>query len=351
MKIKAHKKELENALKKVSPATDTKATLPVLQGIYFYNDMMLATNLDTGIKTKYDCEILEKGRAVLPGRKMLNIVKSMPNEQVTITVDNLNAEIKCGNTEFQVSGFDPEEFPELPEVGENSTLEVDSNELGNILDKTIFALSSTDSQPALTAVCLEDGYATATNTYRLSNMETNLSFDERLLLPGEAAKEVKKKCGAVDNVKIEYNESFTRFIFGNTVLITRLISGNFPNWQAVLPDDCEHETLVTADKDELINALKRANIVAQEEGGEVLFSISENMGITAESDENRVNEEIEVDVDGEETKIKVDASYMLDGLKKIDDETVRIELQDELNPLVIREHGWIYVVMPIRQDG
>ena len=350
MKIKAHKKELENALKKVSPATETKATLPVLQGIYFYNDMMLATNLDTGIKTKYDCEILEKGRAVLPGRKMLNIVKSMPNEQVTITVDNLNAEIECGNTEFQVSGFDPEEFPELPEVGKNSTLEVDSKALAETLDKTIFALSNNDSQPALKAVCLEDGYATATNTYRLSNTETDLSFSERLLLPGEAAKEVKKMCGAVDNVKVEYNESFIRFTFGDTVLITRLIAAEFPNWQDVLPDDCEYDTLVTVDKGQLINALKRANIVAQEEGGEVLFSISDNMKITAESDESKVNEEIEVNTNGGEVKIKVDASYMIDGLKKIKDDTVRIELQDKLNPLVIREHGWIYVVMPIRQD-
>jgi len=148
MKIKAHKKELENALKKVVPACSSNGTMPVLQGIYMYDNVLLSTNLDIGIKTSYDVDVIEKGKAVLPGKKLLNIVKSLPNEQVNLVIEGNNATIESDGVEFNVSGFDPDEFPSLPEIDESNQFGIAGSVLKKAIDKTVMATSKDDTQPA-----------------------------------------------------------------------------------------------------------------------------------------------------------------------------------------------------------
>jgi DNA polymerase-3 subunit beta len=354
MKIKINKSKFENILNTVSSATASKETIPILKGIFINHNTILATDLELGIKVTYECdEVIEKGQAVFP-KKIVNIISSLPNELITIEVDeNYQAKIECGNSEFNLKCFDPAEYPQFPTVEKPEILSIDSKELGQALNKVRIACSDNDTQPALTGVHFEKGYLTATNKYMLGNQKINqlqISDDVELNIPRKTVDEVVKKAKLCDDIKMEIGDNYVKFNFDDTVIISRLIEGEFPNWRQVMSDD--YVTKIEVDKNLLKNVVKRSSIIAQEGDNVVkIFTEDDELKVVAKN-EGEINEEVinDFEIEGDDIKISLDISYLSYVLKVLNEDTVNIKWLKKISPLTIEEDGFTFLIMPMRED-
>ncbi|MCF8009023.1 MAG: DNA polymerase III subunit beta [Halanaerobiales bacterium] len=345
MKLTAYKHELETALNAVAGARGSNSDMIITKGIYMKDNIVLATDLELGIKTNFKADIINSGAVVFPGGQILNIVKELPNEQVKITVnDNLTAKIECGNSKFEINCYNADEYPQLPRVKEPKTLEVDSSKLVEAFNKVKVAASTDETTPNLCGVYLSEGDFVATNKYRMATMETNIKTDS-MILPAKSASEVVK-LGAD---KIEYSDNYIKFIAGDTVLISRLIEGQFPNYNQVIPDDAK--TYITTHVKTLNDAVRRVYIVAKEDTGVIRLTTNKTrLEIASVGGEGEAHETIESEIEGKDRTINVQANYLMDLLKTIDGEYVRIGLNSNIKPLIVGEEDYTHLIMPMRND-
>ena len=348
MKFIAEQRELEDKLSKVKGAVATKDTIPILRGFLIAGNQVVATDLEIGIKTNINAEIIEKGAAVFPA-DIFSIVKQMPDKPITIEVDdNWKAEISCNGIEVELSCYDAEEYPQLPSVDDPSTLTANSYNLEQAIKLTSPSISTDDSQPALTGIMLNEKDAVATNTYRLAKFGANLGFDNQLILPAKSAKEVASLARDCTEVEIEYSSNYAKFNMEGTTVFSRLIEGQFPNYEQVIPD--ESNTIIRADKGSLISCLKRAITVDSGEGVITLVTDGSTLNVSLSDDESSFEEKVDIELEGDEQEIRLDVNYLLDGVKLLGEDEVKIKLIDYENPIVLEENEFIYLVMPIRRD-
>ena len=342
MKIKVWQKDLEKALSKVKGAVASNNTMPILRGIYVNHNTVLATDMELGIKTQYQAEVEEKGATVFPNN-VVEIVKQLPKGKVSIEVKNHTAKIKCDNSEFELKCYNPDEFPQLPQVEDPKTLTLDNEKLKKAINKTKMAASNDETRPAMKGLHFSDEFVTATNTYRLSNYKVNIGIEE-LILPVETAKEIAKIDS--EEVEIEYSDNYIKFKFDSETIISRLIEGKYPNWKQIMPSD--YKTKVTANKRELKDALKRAKIVASD-NNVVKVKADEKLEVIANADEGQAHEVLDANIEGEKKKINFDVGYLLDVIKVLENDEIELRLIDKLSPLMVVENNLKYLVMPVRE--
>lgn len=344
MKLKTHQTDLNKALQKAQGATG--GSLEITECILMTNNTLRATDLEIGIETTFDADIEQSGAVVLPPQ-IINIVKELPKETVIIEVDdNYKAKITAGNSEFTLNCYNPDEFPQLPKVVETKETTINSYKLEKALKQAIIATSSNETTPALCGILFEKDYITATNTYCLSNVKINIGID-KAIIPGRAVNEIIKRCRDVTDVTIRTENNYIEFVFGDTTLISRIIEGNFPNWRVVIPKD--YQTQVRTDRQKLLSAVKRASLIARQESNVIKLKIDSKMEVIADNTDGQAYEELEIEQSGPEVQINIDAGYLIDALRVLDGDVVMMELRGSLNPLVIKEKDFTYLVMPVRQ--
>lgn len=366
MRVICSRKALQDAVQIVARAVSPRTSLPILGHLLVKTEdsrlRLLAYDLEVGIDHTVEANVQEPGALAIPARVIGDILSTLPDTDVELSTDQSGAiNLKCGTSHFSVLGLPAEEFPMLPEVAEEVKFVIDSKVLREGVGRTIFAVSTDESRVILTGVLLQvtDGNLklVSTDTHRLCVCDCPISNCEgavNAIVPARAMQEATRIVGDSDvEVEVVISPTQIKFTSGETMLVSRLIEGQFPNFERVIPTEFSIKLIIPAEQFE--QAMRRVEIVARESAHRTIFTLgNETLILTAESPNvGRVREEVEVIKQGEDIKMAFNARYILDVLGVVETEAVEMELSGQVSPAVIRpqgETGYIYVLMPMHLD-
>ena len=303
----------------------------------------------------------DDGEALVPARLLADIVKSIPSDRVDVVSGESSVEVSGGPAEFTVQALPPDAEHPVWSMGEGEAggapgESIDAEALAEALSKVVRVASRDDSRPLLTGVLMEaEGEAlrlVATDTFRLAKKELRaaalLGERERVLVPGRALHEVLRLLKNAERVVVRFDEQHARFEMDDVCLVTRLLTGDFPDYRAVIPDPPNR---LRADRATLAETVRRVGLMAQESSALTLDPNKERMGVAAETQGvGRAEESVEVDREGEAIKVAFNHDYLASGLESLDGGTVEIALTDSVQPSVIRDpedDSFLYLLMPI----
>ena len=369
MEIKIKKEILAEQLGWIQSVVDRKTTMPVLSHILLEakaNSLMLsATDLQVGVTGFCNAEVATPGRMTVPAREFYDIVRELPSEIIQLkSQENHWVSIECGRSKFKLVGKDASEFPAFPKKtgGEECTL--DAEAVRNMIDKTAFAISIDETRFNLNGIYLEAPQKeksrtltmVATDGHRLSLVERTLKKEAVLpkgvILPRKGVTELRR---LIDSEEGEFNiwvgEKQVMVEKGAKSLFMRLIDGQYPPYQQVIPN--KQEKVVVVDRDPLVQSLRRVAIMNQDRSQGVKFAISPGNLEISSSNPNlgEAKEELSASYKGNAFSVGFNARYFLEALEVIEDEKVVLQLKDGVSPCLIQselDRGFIHVIMPMR---
>ncbi len=363
MRLSAARGELLEALSIAGKGLSSRTTLPILSGILLSasgDDLVLqSTDLEVSIRSSLKVNVEKEGQAVVPGRLITDIVRSLPEAAVTVDATaHDRAVISCGQSSFTVRTLSPDDFPKFPEVQTEKKASVPTETLVSVVRQVSKAVSHDETRPILTGVLtsIEDGKLrmVATDSYRLAVREVPLGSEEaeriEVVVPGKAIEEVPKLATDAEDVTIGVSENQVVFEFGRTVYVSRRIEGNFPNYRQLIPK--EYETLVTVDRAELLEAVKRVSLMAQHNAPLRLKVSESTLTLSAQAaDVGEAVEDLMVQTEGKDVEIAFNHAFLLDGVSAAASEQVVLRILNPLKPGVIHPVGdeeLTYLLMPVR---
>ena len=369
MEFSVTKSVLLNELSTTQGVVERKTTIPILSHLLVEVQgsqlTITATDLELSIRTSCEAKIKKEGAGTIPAKKLLELVRLLPEGEIKVKLlENHWVEIVSEKKKYKLVGMAKENFPVLP-VMPHTLVKIPAAILENLIRKTKFAISMEESRYTLNGGLLilkpETLAMVATDGHRLALAETDhkltgLNGEVKLLIPKKAMDEVEKlSVAAGSDAAIEFakDESHLFFQVGHRLLISRILTGQFPNYEAVLPRD--NTKSVVIERAELSDAVRRVSQLADQRSHAVKLAVSkEGMEISASSPEyGEAKESIEKEFKGEPIAIGFNASYMLDFLGAAADGPISIELKDEqsagqMRPLADESYRYRYIIMPMR---
>ncbi len=364
MKIKINQNELNKSINIVQKAVSLRTPLPILSGILIEakNNMLIltATDLDLGIKTYSPCEIEEEGSIVVQAKLIGDFVRKLPsNSYVYIeTMENNNMEIKCLNSEINILGNSAEEYPDNTFDNEGDSFTIKSETLKNLIKHTHFAAAQENIKPIFTGCLIEikNNFCTfvALDGYRMAVKKEPVDYDGEVsvVVPAKTLLEILRIVEeSKENTEITVSESHVSFKLENTIIISNLLDGKFIDYEGIIKDN--YVTKVKAATLDIRDSVERASLLAKDDKNNlIVLDISDsNMQINSASEYGNVEENVNVEKEGEDLKIGFNSKYLLDFLKVIDSEKIILNLIGKNNPCFINEEGsedYIYMVLPVR---
>lgn len=367
MKIKLDKNELLRGVQAVGNIITPKNVLPILSNILFEtfkNKIRLTTtDLDLGISITLESEIIEPGAITIPTKRLSDILKEIPSGVVSLVIKKNNiVDIQCGNCEFKLMGLPKEEFPKLPEVKEKEVIVFEQGVLKQMLYLTAFAVSHEETRYVLNGLLLEiqrtkEGDSSlvrlvGTDGRRLAMVEKKIGLkihkDVKMIIPYKTIQELLRNLKDEGEVSVVAAPTQVFFEMNGLVIISRLIEGDFPDYQKVIPQPSTHK--IQVNKDQFILVLRRANLLTTPDFLAVKFELFKNKLVVSKStpDVGEFKEEIPLEYGGKEMVIGFNAGYLLDMLKNWKEEEVSLEFYDAERPGVVRSPEYIYIVQPMR---
>jgi len=369
MEYSVKKFDLLEELLLTQGVVERKTTIPILSNLLCEakgNRLTItATDLELSIRTSCEAKIKKDGAGTIPAKKLLELVRLLPEEEIRFKLlENHWVQLTCDRRNYKLVGMSKDNFPALPDFP-HALVKIPAKLLAAVIAKTTFAISLEESRYTLNGALLvvKPGSLTmvATDGHRLAMVETDhkfegLSTETRVLVPKKAMNEVQRLAAeSGDDAVVEFaqDESHLFFQFGGRLLTCRKLTGQFPNYEAVLPRDVNKT--VTIERNELQDALRRVSQLADQRSHAVKFVLAkEGLEISASSPEyGEAKEAIEKDYKGEPISIGFNAQYLLDFLAAAPDGPISFELKDEqsagqLRPLGDESSRYRYVVMPMR---
>lgn len=377
MKFTINRPAFINQLNNVLRAISSKTTIPILTGLKMVvtdhsviltgsdADITIESTLDAS-DSNYGLSIEEPGAIVLPARFFNEVIKKLPDKQATIEVFNgLQVRITSGTAEFTINGQDANNYPHLPEVESENTVELASDMLREVIDQTRIAVSKQESRPILTGihVTLNNGILTAvaTDSHRLAQRKVELpetaDRDFDIVLPGASMTELAKMIAdEKDGVKMQITENQALFIFGNTHFYSRLLEGNYPETSRLIPESSDTRLEITAS--DLLASIERASLLSHESRNNVVkLSVNPENKIATVSgtsaDVGNVEEEINADqIVGNPLEISFNPDYMRDALKSFGQTKILISFTTALRPFTLvpteEKANFVQLITPVR---
>ena len=341
MKIVCYKDTLLKALNSVIKGVASKTTNPILEGILIQtneNQVKLTTyDMELGIEYIIDSDVKEQGSTVVNAIMFSEIIRKLPDSEIYITLNSNNLlEIECEGALYKLTTMNPDEFPELPKIEIENSIEVDQNVLKNMIRKTIFAVSSEESRPIFTGCLFEvesnklslvavDGFRLALRSIYLSKQTNNFSA----VIPGKTLNEVNKIISdSFEPVKIGVAKNQALFEMDNCKVVTRILDGEFLNYKNVIPSNWE--TRVKVNKNSLQNSFERVSLISSssvEKEKKYPVKVQVDIGkvvISCTNQTGDAKEELYVATEGKNLEAGFNPKYFLDSLKAIDDEDVYV---------------------------
>ena len=369
MKFSILQKDLLNSLQVISSVVPVRSATPIAENILFTveKNMLQITGTDIEVSMRTEIPITESitpGSIALPGKIITEMIRSLPNIPITFETDESNkVKITTDKGVYSLSGISQENYPELPSLSEEKSISIASDKLKRMLTKTIFAVSSEELRPALMGVYFQimkdELRMVATDGHRLSKIvDTDFSYDQdpvMMIIPPKAVQIAIKNFTENGLTKIQFNNEALSFTFDNTVLYTRLVEGEYPDYEKVIPR--ENEFKLTVDKEVLISATKRVSIFSSALTHQIRYSLTQDsLKIQSEDVDigGEAKEELSVEFSGEEMDIGYNAEYILDILKHIDDDQVLFHINSPVKATLVtpikqkENESFVMLIMPIK---
>ena len=368
MKIVCEKDKILKALNSVTKAVASKTTMPILEGILIQTndkEVKLTTyDLEIGIEYIIDADVKEQGATVVNAIMFSEIIRKLPDTEIHISLNEQNLlVIECEGSLYKLATMNPEEFPELPQITVENSIEIEQNALKEMIRKTIFAVSTEENRPIFTGCLFEiknnklnvvavDGFRLAWKSKFLQNS----SNDFTAVIPGRTLNEVNKIIlDSFDTIKIGVAKNQAFFEMENCKLVTRLLDGEFLNYASVIPENWE--TRVRVNKSNLQNCFERVSLISAssiEKEKKYPVKVSIDIGkvtISCTNQTGDAKEEMYVATEGQNLEAGFNPKYFLDALRAIDDEEIYLNLGTSISPCIIRpvdEGDYTYMILPIR---
>lgn len=366
MILKIEKSDLMESLNIVSKAVPTRTTMQILECIVIKTVdgiiKLMANDMELGIETIVNGEIIEEGNIAVSSRKFIEIIRKLPNNQITISVDKNNSiQIKYAKTAKSVvslQGLSTEEFPNPPTIEKDKKVTISQFTLKEMIRQTIFSISKNENNVIMTGEYLEingnklriiaiDGHRIAIRKVTLSENQGNMSA----IIPGKTLNEISKILSTEleDKIDIYFSEKHIVFEFGNTVVISRLINDNFIKVDQMFSND--YETKITLNRREFLEKLDiTSTIITESEKKPLILNIIDgNMELKAKTQVANMDDEIEIEKEGKDILIGFNPYLLMDAIRVIEDENLDIYLFNTKAPCFIKdkEESYIYIILPI----
>lgn len=363
MKIVCKKSNLLNGVQIVSKAVPSKTTMSILECILIEvksDEIKLSANdMELGIETKIEGEIIEKGMIALDAKIFLEIVRKLPDGDITIETDsNLKTTITCEKAKFNIIGKSGEDFSYLPEIEREESIIISQFTLKEIIRQTIFSIADNDNNKLMTGELFEindetlkvvslDGHRISIRKIKLRNSYPY----KKIVVPGKTLSEISKiLSGDMDkDVSIFFTNNHILFEFDETLVVSRLIEGEYFKIDQMLSTD--YETKVKINKKEFLNCIDRATLLVKEgDKKPIIINITDmSMELKMNTIIGSMDEEIDIEKSGKDLMIGFNPKFLIDALKVIDDEEVDLYMVNPKAPCFIRdaEENYIYLILPV----
>ncbi len=332
MKFSATKEKLLEGLQQVQNVVSTRTTLPILSNVLLQANggevYLTTTDLDVGVRGSFEAEVEKEGATTLPARRLFNIVRELPSSEIQIDVDGKNAaSIRSGQSFFKILGLPEEEFPPLPKFEGAKVVTIRQKDLRDGLRKTSYAISTDETRYVLNGVLFsfKDNKLTlvATDGRRLAMVDIELEFprshEADIIVPTKAVTELQRLLTDEGEVKVSVGSGQIAFDLNKTLLVSKLIEGNYPNYRQVIPSEAKERVTLNID----INAN------------------------TPEVGEAR--ESLPVQYKGREFSVAFNPEFLMAPLRNLTEDEIFLDLIDEMSPGVLKiQTPFLYVLMPMR---
>lgn len=363
MKLVCSKANLLNGVQIVSKAVPSKTTMSILECILVdarRSEITLTANdMEMGIETKIDGTIVEKGMIALDAKIFLEIVRKLPDNDITIETDSsFKTTITCEKSKFNIIGKSGEDFSYLPAIERNENIIISQFTLKEVVRQTIFSISDNDNNKLMTGELFEinednlkvvslDGHRISIRNIKLKNSYPN----KKVVVPGKTLNEISKiLSGDADkDISIFFTDKHVLFEFDNTIVVSRLIEGEYFNIEQMLSSD--YETKIKINKREFLSCIDRATLLVKEgDKKPIIITITdEGMELKINSTVGSMNEEIDIKKSGKDIMIGFNPKFLIDALKVIDDEEIDVYMVNPKAPCFIRDaaENYIYLILPV----
>lgn len=363
MKLVFSKSDLNKAVGIVMKAVPTRTTMNILECILIdatTNVIKFTGNdMELGIETIVEGEIIEKGKVAIDAKLFSEIVRKLPDSEITITTDaNYTSLITCEKSKFNIAGKSGDDFSYLPIIEKDKMITISQFNLREVINQTIFSTAPNDNNKMMTGELFEvsdnvlkvvglDGHRIAIRNFHLEGR----ADDVKVVVPGKTLQEISKilSTDAENMVNVYFTNNHILFEFDNTTVVSRLIEGEYFKINQMLSSD--YGTKVVINKKEFIDSIDRANLLIKEgEKKPIIINITDgSLEVNVNSAIGTLNEDIDIEKEGKDLMIGFNPKFLLDALRVIDDETVDIYLVNPKAPCFIRdkEQSYIYLILPV----
>ena len=365
MKFSCEKALLQAAVATASRTVSQKSSIPALEGILIEAGSVLRLtgyNLETGIRTVVPADVTQPGSLVLSARLFGEIVRKMPDDVVYFSADNYMVNVRCGMSEFNILGTDPEEFPELPVVDDLNSFTIEQEAMRSMISQTLFAVSDNESRPVHTGSLFEvedeqltvvsvDGYRLALRREKIGQKKGVNAFS--FVVPGSALSEAEKICAGGDApITVIQGARHVMFDTGDTVLVCRRLEGEFLAWRNAIPKNSTVK--VEGDKRSLLASIDRVSLIISDKLKSPLRCVFDDgvLSITTKTGIGDAADRCTIDGNGGGLEIGFNNKYLMDALKAAPADRVRLEMSSGVAPCIILpaegEENFVYMVLPVR---
>jgi DNA polymerase-3 subunit beta len=370
MKIICLQENLKRGLNNVSNITGKNLTLPILNNILLSADKkqlkLSTTDLEMAITSQIACKVEKEGSVTIPAKLLVNFINNLPDKKIEVNVKNNTVFLKCENYNSNIKGLDPKDFPIIPKIKSEPFIEIGSYEFKNALEQVINFVSISDIRPEISGVLLDFNNEkkikfVATDSFRLGEKILNIKNSKikkeeikSIIIPHKTAQEVIRIISNYEDSELKISIENNQILFNlpETQIISRLIEGNYPNYQQLISK--QFDTTAVIIREELIKAVKIGSFFSSRINDVRLKVNAKKSEIEVFSQDVELGEnssQIKGDINGKDLEIIFNHKYLLDGLNNINAEKVIIGFNGEMSPGIIRPEGkddFLYVVMPIK---
>lgn len=364
MKIRVSKNAIIESLQKVQSVISTRNTLPVLLNVCFKAEdgklELTSTDMDLTVRVVMEAEVKESGATTLPAKRIFSIFRELTAEEIDIDVSGEDiATIRADASYFRIHGLPEADYPRLPVLSDAKTFPFEQGTFRDMLRYVSYAASTDPTRQLLNGVLLSfrggklSVVATDSRRLALTDHEVEFPADSEMdiIIPLKTVDELQRTLGESGELRILAGEKQIAFEFGSTLILSKRVEGNYPNFRQVIPQTSEER--VAMDRDQFLNAVRRASLLATENSNAVKLSFSENKLeiLAATSEIGEARETLAVKYSGKEMAISFNPAFLMDPLKVLDSDEVYLDLTDDTSPGVLRSTvSFVYVLMPIRNS-
>ncbi|MGD9402446.1 MAG: DNA polymerase III subunit beta [bacterium] len=366
MKVRIKQDDLSRVLSLVTGVVPTSSAIPVLSNLLLETEgenlKISATDLDISVISSVGCEIGKQGAITVAAKRLQEIVRELPDEDIDIKVDGEKISITCSRSTFRMMGMEKEQFPKIANLVKEKKIKLSGDLLEKMIRRSVYSVARDDTRPVLSGVLWELGGSeiamVGTDGHRLSRMAATggfgISDEQSVIVPPKALTQIQRLIGAGDEVEVAIDKAFVGFFVGGTVVYARRIEGTFPNYKQVIPKS--NPNVMSIDRAELNSATRRVSLLADSKTHKMKMHLGKaGVKLTASTpDLGEAEEELQATYDGEEMVVGFNASYIIDVLKTTESETMRFEMGTPVGATIVRPaeepegETYMCLVMPLR---